>query len=403
MKKRILVLVVCLCLMVGVVASASGNVSHNNVLISKSYLEGTFWQELQNVILQRISDADDALTNAYVDGVNNLGQAQLDKLVPQDGDVKWITSGSFKTWSGEFDDTIILSVGAGVVWFHGLTQLMTGSLIDLTVGGEIGVGEALVGGHRYVAAEQSLITIISDTASWSAEGQWYTTAEEPIEADPEPSNPIDPEPTDPIDPEPTDPVDPEPTDPVDPDPTPVMQFTDVPAGIWYYDAVCYAVERGLFKGTSDTTFEPSKTMNRAMLATVIYRMSESPETAYSPVFTDVPDGMWYSSAIVWAAENKIVNGMGDGTYKPTGDLTREQIAVLLYNYANLLGLDTSARADLSTISDGNAVSSWAMDAMAWAVHVGLFQGDANGMLTPRDSATRAAVAVLLQRFEQLRG
>ena len=379
MKKRILAFAVCICLMVGVVVSASGSASQNNVLISKSYLEGVFFQQLQNMILQRIADADATLKNAYADGVKNLGQAQLDKLLPGDGEAQWLTAGSFKTWAGEYADTITLSVGAGIVWFRGSTQLLTGALIDLTVGAEIGVGDSLTAGHRYVAAEESVITIAGDTASWSAEGQWRTTAEKPSDPNPDPNPNPNP----------------------DPDPTPVLQFTDVPVGIWYYDAVCYAVEHGLFVGTSDTTFEPSKTMNRAMLATVIYRMSESPETIYNPVFTDVPDGVWYSSAIVWAAENGIVNGMGDGTYKPTGDLTREQIAVLLYNYANWLGLDTSARADLSVVPDGNAVSAWAADAMAWAVHVGLFQGDTQGLISPRGSATRAAVAVLLQRFEQL--
>lgn len=371
MKKRVLALVICFCLTVGAVASASGSVSHNNVLVSKNYLEGTFLQQLQNMILQRISDADDVLTNAYVDGVKNLGQAQLDKLVPADGEVQWITSGSFKPWSGEYADTVVLSVGAGIVWFSGSAQLLTGELVDLTAGAELGVGDSLIAGHRYVAAEETLITITGASASWSAEGQWRTTAEKPLEPEPEP------------------------------EPTPALQFTDVPAGAWYYDAVCYAVEHGLFKGTSDTTFEPSIAMNRAMLATVIYRMSESPETFYNPVFSDVPDGMWYSSAIVWAAENGIVNGMGDGTYKPTGDLTREQIAVLLYNYANWLGFDTSLRADLSMVLDGDTVSSWAADAMSWAVRIGLFQGDTNGMLSPRNPATRAAVAVILQRFEQL--
>ena len=421
MKKRLLALVVSLFLLLGVVASASGSATHTNILVSRSHLEGTFFEQLKNMVMERVLEADAVITAAYLDGLRNLGQSYVDELLPNEFDgVEWRTAGSFRQQIAETNDTLVLASGAGVVWSSGTAVVSAGALIDLTAGSEISGGEMTVG-HRYVAAAETTLVVTSAVAAWSVEGQWHTNATDIFEPDPDPDSGADPTPTPDPSPEPnpdpdsgSDPEpDPEPTpapgvepdpDPnPDPDPDPdsgaVLKFTDVPEGIWYYDAVRYVVDKGIFNGTSETTFAPQTTMNRAMLATVLHRMSGSPETAYTAVFTDVPDGTWYSAPIVWAAEIGIVKGMGNGTYQPMGNLTREQIALMLYNYANWLGLDTSGRADIAAVNDGASVSSWATEAMSWAVAVGLFQGDTNGNLNPRDPATRAAVAVLLQRFD----
>lgn len=365
MKKRFLAVLLCICVLSCIIGSATGSASQNNVLISKSYLEGTFLEQLKAMIFQRASDAEEALRSSYVKDVENLGQSYADKLKPDDPEVgEWLSAGDLRKQVGECDDTVVLAMGSGFVLSSGDVKLTDGVLIDLTVGTEIS-GGALVLGHRYVSAQETTLTVVSSVAEWLVEGQWKTTADGEL--------------------------------------SPQNRFDDVYASDWYYDSVCYVVERGLFQGTSDTKFEPLMTMNRAMLATVLYRMMGTPETTYSAIFTDVPKDEWYSIGIVWAAENGIVKGAGDGTYQPNGPLSREQIALMLYNYAAWLGLDTTPRSDLSTIPDGATVSAWASDAMSWAVAVGLFQGDQNGKLNPADSVTRSSVAVLLQRFELWKG
>lgn len=184
--------------------------------------------------------------------------------------------------------------------------------------------------------------------------------------------------------------------------TPVTgAFTDVPAGSWYYDAVYAAVEAGLFNGTSDTTFAPDTAMTRAMLVTVLWRMSGEPAAEAPCGFTDVVKNEWYEKAIDWASAESIVNGVGDNLFAPNNSISREQLATILFRYAQKCGLDTSARADLSSFTDVGAVSVYAQDAMSWAVSVGLISGVGNGQLDPTGAATRAQVATILLRFQSV--
>jgi len=177
-----------------------------------------------------------------------------------------------------------------------------------------------------------------------------------------------------------------------------MSFGDVPATAWYKGAVDFVSSHGLFQGT-DVGFEPDLPMNRAMLATVLYRLEGAKATGTNP-FGDVKDDTWYTDAVIWASGAGIVTGTGAG-FEPDAPVTREQIAVMLYRYANYLGLDTSARTPLSNFRDGGKTADWAKDAMQWAVSVGLFQGNADGSLNPGGKATRAEVATLLERMVKL--
>ena len=178
-------------------------------------------------------------------------------------------------------------------------------------------------------------------------------------------------------------------------------FTDVEETDWYYDTVLEVYERGLMTGFTETTFAPKETMSRAMLVTALYRMAGSPETTYEESFPDVPSDQYYSVAVTWAANNGIVNGYGDGTFRPGTNVTREQLATMLYNYASVLGLDTSDRADLTTYQDGTSVSGYAKEPMRWAVAKGILSGTAAGKLKAKNDATRAEVAKMLLRFYQL--
>ena len=174
-------------------------------------------------------------------------------------------------------------------------------------------------------------------------------------------------------------------------------FTDVPAGHWASEAIAYVTGQGYFNGTSETTFGPSVPMSRAMLATVLWRMEGQPAPTGANAFTDVAAGQWYTDAVTWAAEQGIVTGTGNGLFDPNGNITREQLAVMLYRYAG----GAAAGADLSAYPDASSVSSWAVEAMGWAVSNGILSGNEAGQLNPGGAATRAEVAQMLLNYSRI--
>ena len=191
-----------------------------------------------------------------------------------------------------------------------------------------------------------------------------------------------------------------PVAPVTPDEpaVPVFPFVDVAADSWYRAAVEYAYENGLFAGVSETAFAPAANMSRAMLAMVLHRLSGAPAAGGQSSFTDVADGAWYAEAVVWAAQENIVTGYGDGLFGPADLVTREQAVAMLYRYCAANGIDVSARGDLSQYPDSDKISSYAEEAMSWAIGSGVLTGRDTGLLDPRGYATRAEMAIILQRF-----
>lgn len=178
-------------------------------------------------------------------------------------------------------------------------------------------------------------------------------------------------------------------------------FTDVVAGTWYYGAAAYAYNNGLFAGMTPTTFAPNATMTRAMLVSVLWRLAGEPAPKAPNTFVDVPDGAWYIDAVTWAAENGVVSGIGGSRFDPSGFVTREQTAEILYNYAHSKGYDVSARADLTAFPDAGSVSGWAEKALSWANAAGLINGtvrDGQTILDPQGSASRAQVAMILMNY-----
>lgn len=178
-------------------------------------------------------------------------------------------------------------------------------------------------------------------------------------------------------------------------------FTDVVAGTWYYGAAAYAYNNGLFAGMTPTTFAPNATMTRAMLVSVLWRLAGEPAPKAPNTFVDVPDGAWYTDAVTWAAENGVVSGIGGSRFDPSGFVTREQTAEILYNYAHSKGYDVSARADLAAFPDAASVSGWAKNALSWANAAGLINGtvrDGQTILDPQGSASRAQVAMILMNY-----
>ena len=176
-----------------------------------------------------------------------------------------------------------------------------------------------------------------------------------------------------------------------------LPFTDV-TNHWAYSAIKRVYTRGLMVGMDEKTFAPDQQLSRAMLAVILYAMAGEPAVTGEGPFTDVPAGCWYTDAIVWAAQNGIVSGFGDGTFRPNAAITRAQAAVMLYGYAAFTGADVTARADLSAYSDAGQIPAWAMDAMQWANARRLIVGRDSSHLAPNGGATRAEMAAILSAY-----
>lgn len=179
-----------------------------------------------------------------------------------------------------------------------------------------------------------------------------------------------------------------------------VKYSDVADNAWYAPEVAEATQLGLVNGVSATQFAPEATASRAMLITILYRAQGSPAAA-APDFSDVPAGSWFTDAVGWGAKREIVLGFEDDTFRPDAAVTREQVAAILYRYASFCGYDTAARTPLERFDDAENVSDWAAEAVQWAVASGLLNGDRTGgrlLLQPQGSATRAQIAALLCRL-----
>ena len=170
-------------------------------------------------------------------------------------------------------------------------------------------------------------------------------------------------------------------------------FADVPAGNWAANAVAFASGHELMNGVSASSFSPAEPMTRGMLAVVLHNLEGNPGASYSGSFGDVGGNDWYAQAVQWAADNSIVTGVSDGVFAPNASITREQLVVMLYRYAG----EPNAGGSLTGFSDSANVSSWAQQAMTWAVSSGIV-GGSNGALNPQSGATRAEVAQMLMNF-----
>ena len=191
-----------------------------------------------------------------------------------------------------------------------------------------------------------------------------------------------------------------PAEPTETPEMPEMTFGDVQKNDWYYESVKYVYENNLMQGT-DIGFEPDSKMTRAMLVTTLYRMQNSEKVNAIHNFSDVPEGFWYTDAVTWAVANNIVNGVSETEFMPEQEVTREQMALMIWRYAKLLGIDVSNVSNLEIYADANEISDWALDAINWANAVSLLNGTDTTTLSPKDTATRAQVATIIMRFFQI--
>lgn len=353
MKKRLLSAALALAVAAGCIGMAWA-AAQGDTLISLSYLNGTYREQLKTTIDQAVERACQPIYDA---ALAKAGQASGSETGSGGA---WLTSDTPVAGTGGYGHQITLAVGSGLVWTSGTAAVSGGVLVDATVGAEVSVGGGLTAGHRYLAGETAQVVISSQSAQWMIEGQWANGAADTV---------IVP-----------------------------LSFTDVPSTQWYYNDVRYVVEKGLFQGMSENTFEPGSPMQRGMMTTVLHRLAGKPEVGYAAVFTDIPDGQWYTQGTIWAAGMGVVNGMGDGAFAPGLNVTRQQIAVMLYNYAMKAGKPVGVVGDLTAFWDHASVAAWGRDAMGWAVGAGILNGS-DGALLPNDSATRAQVAAMLHRFQ----
>ena len=177
-----------------------------------------------------------------------------------------------------------------------------------------------------------------------------------------------------------------------------LPFSDVRIADWFYNDVKYVYEKGMMAGTAADVFAPNATTTRAMIVTILYRLEGSPAVTGTSAFVDVPAGQWYTDAVNWAAANQIVKGTSATTFAPNASITREQMAAILYRYAQYKGYDVTKKADLSGYSDNGQVSAYAKEALAWANAAKLINGVTNTTLAPQGNATRAQVSAILHRF-----
>lgn len=343
MKKKLLAGALALTILSGGTLLAFAG-SQTQALVSLSYLTGTFWNDLKSTVKQEV-DRDTAF-------ILNDAAAQAGQNSSVSG---------FAARTGVNGDVIAGTTGSGLIWASGSGMVRAGTLVDATEGVEMRVGGALTPGHRYLAGTDVTLVAASDSVQWMGEGQWTVTAGEPVE------------------------------------PPVSMPFSDVAQNAWYYDDVAYVYEHGLFDGVTGASFEPSGRMQRCMMTTVLYRLAGKPPVSYTALFSDIPDGQWYTAGTVWAGQRSVVTGVGDGRFSPFANVTRQEIAVILYRYAQQTGRDVSQSADLSRFGDSGAVASWGREAVSWAVGAGVLSGN-NGLLLPGGDATRAEVAAMLHRF-----
>ena len=178
---------------------------------------------------------------------------------------------------------------------------------------------------------------------------------------------------------------------------PSADYTDVDTGAWYHEAIDFAIENDLMNGVGDNLFNPDGNLSRAMMVRILWNMEDQP-TNVSGSYSDVVAGAWYEKAVLWATANNIVNGYPDGSFGPDNSITRQEMAAILYRYAQFKEYDMTAEDDLTRFPDGDETAEWAETFVRWAVAEGLLNGRDDGTLDPAGTATRAEVAQIFMNY-----
>ena len=334
-------------------------------LVSLTHLTDVF---IPDAVEQGVGQVEEDLGKTYDKALDDLKDAHKDLLKEATGsEDPYSAVLSPKEFSA--GDLISLEMGAGVFHYAGSARVShDGAFIDITDGVEIPSGSELTAGHRYLVGEDTIADVLvrSGAAQIGLQSGYFVEDGEE-------------------------------------DPTP---FYDVCVDDWYYDAVAYVYDAGIFTGTADTQFSPHLTMDRSMLMTGFYRLADSPQRELeqaTATFSDVPESAWYYQFVRWAATQEITAGIGDNKFGPAVQLTREQVVTLLYSFATrYMGMTLNGRADVTGYSDYEKSSEWARDALAWAVHYEILDESWAGenTLGGHQYADRAEVSAMLAAFAE---
>ena len=352
LKRTTAICLVLFALLFLATASASPAGTSSDPLISLSYLEGPFALVLQSEITGKLG----AASGAAIGKIDSLIEKYVGySFAPKFSQIQ-LTDGN----------TVLLSSGASFILISGDAGLdiISGTVINITTGNAAASGSLLNQYQRYFCAEDTKASV---TAKSPATGQidgYYLLGGAGA-------------------------------------PTARLPFADVPVNSWFFEAVDYVYENELFTGTSATAFAPGLPMTRAMFVTVLHRLDGRPTAVSGAGFSDVKnESQYYYKAVAWANANDIVNGYSDGTFKPDGNITREQMAAIMYRYAVYSGCDQSTPgAVFDTFPDRTQVSGYAAHAMRWAVSWEIIRGS-GGRLLPQNTATRAEVAQIIYNYCQ---
>lgn len=362
MRNRIVAAVLLAAVLVtGLGAALASPGTAEDPFVTLSYLTGTFYSELEQAMLEQAQKGTATIEKNALDRLAELSGSYLGQVSSRDA----LYSDTFLYLTLARNEALTLYSGSSLQFDAGQVSLVlsSGCLIDATTGTTVDGTGTLTGGHHYIAAEDTTCTVtaLSDAVYLSVCG-YYNLERTGITYTP---------------------------------------FVDIVAPVWYADSVLYAYQEGLVNGMTATTFAPAVEMNRAMLATLLSRMAGVQGTAADAGFSDVPAAEWYANGVNWAYSVGIVNGTTATTFDPLTALNREQLAVFLYRYATkYLNLDAPTTGDLTRFPDAGTVSPYAVDALSWAVGVGLVNGK-DGKLAPQDKTNRAEVATILYRFETM--
>lgn len=360
MKKlfSILLIVALLACMTTGFAGSAGTAS--DPLITRSYVTGDYSSQLATAINETAHSAFDSIYDATSREISRISD---NYMLLSGGYFDYTLTDGYIDIALSAGECVYLRTGASFILTSGTATLTIydGSVINASKGSRVLSGTSAIQYNRYFCTEstRASFTAVSDCV-FQVDG-YYMLGGEPTDNQ--------------------------------------LPFRDVSSNIWYFGSVNYAYQNDLFRGITETTFEPNTTMSRGMFVTVLYRLSGEPDVSGSLSFTDVEAGRYYSDAAVWAANNDILLGYEDNTFRPDVPVTREQMAVLLYRYASYIDcLDGYVSHTIfQSFPDADQTSNFAKAGLTWATSKGVLNGS-SGELLPKDPATRAQVAQIILNF-----
>lgn len=335
-------------------------------LVSLSYITDIF---IPDAVKQGTEQAKETLRETYDSAEDDLKEVNAELMEQATG-----SRGAYSSTLHPRDlysgDILTVETGAGVLMYAGNAYVShDGAVVDVTDGVEVPNGGELTAGHRYLVGEDTLadVVVLSGLARLGVQGGYELDKGDGAR----------------------------------------VPFVDMSSSDWYYEAVDYVYNAGLFTGVGDDKFAPHMTMDRAMLMTAFYRLAGSPEREMEQAtasFSDVPQSAWYYKFVRWAATQEITAGIGDNKFGPGLQLTREQVVTLLYSFATrYMGQTMNGRSDVSGYSDYAKSSDWARDALSWAVYYGVLDASWAGenTLGGHQYANRAEVSAMLAAFAEV--